>query len=150
MNFDGVGALADGIWGGVYPTAFAVISAIQTGGYAIGVPALVTAAFAIQGYRNAKSQHEKSGIETIRTELNQNATLAGNKVQYKFEQMIQEMLTEALRAFDDAQRDKAKTTIHVPDQSFLQSAEYEQALKDFESVCDELKTVIKEWTHVKK
>ena len=146
LAFDAASALTSGIWAGVYPTSFAVISALaQPLSYALGVPVLVSAAFAVQGYRNAKSQHQKTSIDTIKNELNQDSTIAGNRVKYEFEKMIQQMITDALQAFEDAKRDKEMTLIHVPDPAFLESAEYTQALRELGSECNELKKVISEY-----
>ena len=146
LRFDAVDALIGGIWTGVYPTSFALISALtQPASYALGIPVLVSAAFAVQGYRNAKSQHQKTGIDTIKNELNQDSIIAGNRVKYEFEKMIQQMIADALQAFEDAKRDKEKTLIHAPDSAFLESAEYTQALRELESECNELKKVISEY-----
>ena len=145
LTFDAVDALTSGIWTGVYPTSFALISALtQPASYALGIPVLVSAAFAVQGYRNAQSQHQKTGIDTIKNELNQDSTIAGNRVKYEFEKMIQQMIADALQAFEDAKRDKEMALIHTPDAAFLESAEYKQALRELESECNELKRVISE------
>ena len=138
LNFSAASALISGIWSGVYPTTFAVISAIESGGWALGIPGLVSAAFAVQGYRTAKSQNEKAGIETIKSELNQNSMIAGHRVKYELEEKVKQLINEALRGFADDQRDKKKTTIQGPDQAFLESAEYNQAVKEFLTTCNEI------------